>query len=1195
MTNLPSIIEPHDLLVTASPHPFKLHNETRVMLPGVSLAQILSEIQPDALLCKKTHIWVNDKYVEPDKWGAFYPEPGANIAINVVPQGGGIGRIIGTIFIAIAAIAVAIAAPYALAALGVEGLFTATGALSGWGLFASGMAGMVVGVVGNLVLNALCPPVSPSSSKGALPMAGLSALPGSLDYGTTSNTLSITGASNKENKYGPVPFYLGKHKTAPPYGARTYTESIGNEQYLRLLFVWGYGPVKLESLKIGQTPIANFQGVEMQHANLVYDGATYNDTDLTLYPLTIHEEALAMVLEYNTEVTHTSETDADEISVDVTCPNGLLAMSADGSTSNYAANFTVLYRETGTSGAWLTPSGVNSSNAAASTIAMTANSKSSVRESLKWTVARGQYDVKIKRTTAADDIWHQSISYWTALRSIQNEDPIADFPYPLAKTAMRIKATGQLNGTVDEFNAIVTGLWPSYDAGTDAWVDAQETQNPADLFVAVLQGSQNAKALTDSRIDWDKIETWHADCVTNGYKYNKVIDYQATIKELLDEIAAAGRASFTWIDSKAGVFMDRVQTYTKGPAFTPRNILKNSFSSTLTYPDLPHAFRVQFMNEDQDYQQDERIVLDDGYQINDLDAWGVSHPEYPEATLFELLELPGVTNDDLIFQHARYHIATARLRPETIQFSTDIEWLVATRGDRIKFAHDAMLVGLSWGRVTAVQTDESDYISGITLDEEMPMEGGKSYTLRFRLSDNTSVYAPINTIAGVLSEADDDGNQYYIYAKTVVFTTPINPNTDPYPAVGDLALFGEATEEALDLIIKSIRPNSDLSAVVTCVEYNEDIYDADQGTIPAHDSHLSTPSDWLTPVVSWVRSDGTVLLRDTDGSWKSRILLSLTVPSALDALVTGVECRYWTTNSIGVVSVLPMTRLDDGEVSITPVEDGVEYSYQLRYVKRDGSRGPWTTTATHTVEGKTAPPADVTGFMVMQVESIVTAIWSAVADRDLAGYEVRYGAVACTWAEADVVNGTYNGTTFSTTNLPPGAWDILIKAIDTSGNYSDAEARKTFQVFQFYSILSALSEAPLWAGTLTNLVRNPLTGHLNPDDQDIPDGDDFDVFDNYVVNPFEAMSYEPPEVDLLTDEVVRLWSRIYAAMGPGETSSGSPQLSIDYKLDGGAYDGFEDWTVGFLEARYVKSKITMLAADGLRYLSDMQVTMDQAV
>ena len=33
----------------------------------------------------------------------------------------------------------------------------------------------------------------------------------------------------------------------------------------------------------------------------------------------------------------------------------------------------------------------------------------------------------------------------------------------------------------------------------------------------------------------------------------------------------------------------------------------------MTFPVIPHAFRVQFRNADKGYQQDERIVYDDGY------------------------------------------------------------------------------------------------------------------------------------------------------------------------------------------------------------------------------------------------------------------------------------------------------------------------------------------------------------------------------------------------------------------------------------------------------------------------------------------------------------------------------------------------------------------------------------------------------
>jgi hypothetical protein len=246
------------------------------------------------------------------------------------------------------------------------------------------------------------------------------------------------------------------------------------------------------------------------------------------------------------------------------------------------------------------------------------------------------------------------------------------------------------------------------------------------------------------------------------------------------------------------------------------------------------------------------------------------------------------------------------------------------------------------------------------------------------------------------------------------------------------------------------------------------------------------------------------------------------------------------------------------------------------------------------VEGKTAPPANVTGFYVMQAENVITALWTAIPDLDRAGYEIRYGEVGESWAVGILVNGEYKGSSFTTTNIPPGTWDVMIKAIDTSGNYSAAEARKTLQVYQFYSILSQVEQWPLWGGTLVNLVRNPLTGNLNPDDQDIPDGDDFDVFDNYVVNPYSTMSYTTPEIDLASDEVARAWARIYSNLGPGETGIKNPLLSMDYKLDGGAYDGFESWGIGYFEGRYAKFKVSIDPAVGILRLTGFQPTIDQA-
>ncbi|MBD4185358.1 hypothetical protein GUH45_17240, partial [Xanthomonas citri pv. citri] len=53
-------------------------------------------------------------------------------------------------------------------------------------------------------------------------------------------------------------------RMTPPYGAEPYTEVQGDDQYLRLLFVWGYGPLDISDIKIGETDISEYDGVEIE-------------------------------------------------------------------------------------------------------------------------------------------------------------------------------------------------------------------------------------------------------------------------------------------------------------------------------------------------------------------------------------------------------------------------------------------------------------------------------------------------------------------------------------------------------------------------------------------------------------------------------------------------------------------------------------------------------------------------------------------------------------------------------------------------------------------------------------------------------------------------------------------------------------------------------------------------------------------
>src|SRR3546814_3057935 len=265
-----------------------------------------------------------------------------------------------------------------------------------------------------------------------------------------------------------------------------------------MLVIWGYGPLKIENIKIDETPIADFDGVTIE----TREGRA-GDAASTLIPDSVVQENLSILLEQTASwQTLTSESNADELSVDITCPGGLVHYDDGKHPDPHARSVAVQiqYREVGDV-SWLTPTFSDKtfpdSWVSGDTVTFTAQRTTALRHGMRWsTAARGQYEVRLRRTTAdatsTNDI---DTCHWTAIRTITDEDPL-NFAFPLAWTALRIKASDQLNGVVDELNATVSSYVTSYVGGSPAWAEAVSS-NPADLFRHVLQGSANAQALPE--------------------------------------------------------------------------------------------------------------------------------------------------------------------------------------------------------------------------------------------------------------------------------------------------------------------------------------------------------------------------------------------------------------------------------------------------------------------------------------------------------------------------------------------------------------------------------------------------------------------------------------------------------------------------------------------------------------------------
>jgi hypothetical protein len=78
---------------------------------------------------------------------------------------------------------------------------------------------------------------------------------------------------------------------------------------------------------------------------------------------------------------------------------------------------------------------------------------------------------------------------------------------------------------------------------------------------------------------------------------------------------------------------------------------------------------------------------------------------------------------------------------------------------------------------------------------------------------------------------------------------------------------------------------------------------------------------------------------------------------AISEYIRGLQAKFWRSDSyVSSRIITKVVPLEEGEISLMPVEDGVEYNFQLRYIKTNNTVGPWTEVQTHTVEGRVYTP-----------------------------------------------------------------------------------------------------------------------------------------------------------------------------------------------------------------------------------------------
>lgn len=671
----------------------------------------------------------------------------------------------------------------------------------------------------------------------------------------------------------------------------------------------------------------------------------------------------------------------------------------------------------------------------------------------------GQYDIRIRRLTedsTSDRI--VDVSYWTALRSIRKPFPPVKFA-DISGTAMRIKATDQLSGSVDSYNCLVTTLVKSYNPELNQWEDNTPSSNPADLFRYVLQSPAFAKRVSDDKIDLEKLQEWWVYCDSLNLTYDRVIDYDTSIDDVLNDICAAGVATLCKVYNRYSVIIDNERPIIKG-LVTPRNSW--DYNGSIIYPEIPHALRVEFRNEEVGYETDERIVYADGYNESN-------------ATLYERLQFPSCIHSDLAYWYGRRYFATALLQPETHTFKMDFEHMTFNRGDRISLVNDVILVGVGQGRIKELLVDNVDnptIVQGFTIDDELDIP--PAVNLGTRIRDNNA----------------KEGYKYHLLQPVegrtgqFAFATPIPYNEAP--VIGSLCAFVEDGKE-LDLIITGIKSDKNQAATITAIDYAPARFDP-IGEIPPFESNITLGLDFYRPLppvqLGEIQTDESVMVRNSDGSLISVAVIPLINRNENNVNVL-VKAKLRESTEWFIPGAL---KKDPDEVVITGLQDGEYYDFDIRYQRQTGLELISDSLMLENIKfiGGSNPPQKVRNFRVTVTNGLGFFEWSPNDDVDISHYEIRfsYETEGATWENSQVVTDKITATSF-TNIIHKGIY--LIKAIDLLGNESlEASTIISIDSGAFKNVIEELIQDPLWLGVKDNTINE--SGVLAIDDDTKTEG-----------------------------------------------------------------------------------------------------------
>lgn len=678
-------------------------------------------------------------------------------------------------------------------------------------------------------------------------------------------------------------------------------------------------------------------------------------------------------------------------------------------------------------------------------------------------LAQGMYDFAIKRYTwdvdppeyyddwiVFDDVWISDI----------NEIIADDVQYTnTATVGLKIRVSEQLSG-IPKVTYMHRGKYILCWDYNNNWWYWYNSNNPAFIALDILWNTRYGAGLTGDRVDLEKFKEWGAFCYQQGLTFDGAFDTASNVWDALQYVCRAGHASIVMIGTKYSVTIEKAANPVM--MFSVANMIEGSFKQHwASLDERVNEVDVSFFDASNSYKQKTIKVVDQAAQAN-------TQPRNASVTLL------GCVNAEKAYKEGVLMLNMNKYIKQSVEFEAPLEAIACTIGDVIYVQHDMP----QWGHAGRIESVTST--NQLVLDREVPFEGGKTYkfltvidAIQRWTGTVTSVSGNIAYVSGVSpmlakrmtipgwtdapivkfgwgyvelepgyvnggwvgqpatfvdTDVIEERNVAIVTGRTIILSSPLSA----LPNVFGQWMYGETEKVKKPFRVRSITGSEFTKRQITAIEYNASMYDMSGVVVPTpnySDLDMQPENVTILGLSEELIKIGQAILTRVTLMWDS-------TQSNYSRAEVHLSVNYGPAFLLG-------TFLDRATFI---ANDGDRLEFRVVAMDALGQKTYYwgSPTYTHTVVGKTAPPANVAWITAQDTEAGIELKWAPISDLDLRGYEVRLGGSS--WSNAEVIVQYYSGTSFLDKKRRVGAYTYRIKAVDILNNFSTAEATTTLVV-----------------------------------------------------------------------------------------------------------------------------------------------------